>query len=205
MQKQIFDTQYEENYARLTLKYIYPKTHFNFICDDKPDIQNNVEKIGIEVTIATSEHEAISNAFFNKICGKNLSIKEITQLALKMYHCKNKEELPCYVNDGVFSPSKGLITPAAFLQNIINASKSKQAKMDNYNKESWKQIGLYLFTLMYFEEYEIISILPELVVSSDFDFYIINVLGDLYYIHKNAKYNKYIISDDDLKIFKKNA
>lgn len=205
MVKQKFNTKYNEIYAMLTLKYIYSDTYLNFICDEKPDIQNHIEKIGIEVVNAASKSEFIFNAFFNEINGKNLSIKEKKQKALKMYHCKKEENLPCYIGEIILSPLKGLFTPSAFLKEIINASKYKQLKIKNYNKQYWNQLGLYIYTLMHFEEYEIKTILPELVLSSDYDFFIINVLGDLYHVQKNLEYNKYIISNNDLKTFKQKA
>ena len=205
MAKQKFSTIYDENYARLTLKYIYPHNFQNFVCADKPDLQNVSDKIGFEVARATSNYESIYNAFANLAQDNNMSYEDKKKLAMKMFHVQDEKDLPCEIYSFGSSPSKGAISPTAFLEDIKERNRLKNLKIKNYNRTNWNQLALYLFASIPFEEYEIKSILSELVSDSDFDFYIINVFGDLYCIQKDTSYEKYTISEADLKIFKNEA
>lgn len=66
----MYRKKYYEEYARLTLKYIFQYPVENFICADKPDIQNKTNGIGIEVTRTGNQElmktDTYGNDFLNK-------------------------------------------------------------------------------------------------------------------------------------------
>lgn len=198
-----YDKVFYENYARLSLKYIYSGVH-DFICKDKPDLQNLKEGIGIEVVRAITEDEGNYLSFINEIADKHLSIEEKEIRMSKRLH-KKKDNISCEFFNSGSSPSKGLVTPLAYLDNILKWNREKNSKISDYKLGGWKQLGLYIFTFQDNTEQEIRAIIPKLCTESEFDFHIINAIDELYYIKKNQDYFKYLVSYDDLKSFKSEA
>lgn len=198
-----YDKVFYENYARLSLKYIYSDVH-DFICKDKPDLQNLEKGIGIEVVRAITEDEGNYLSFINEIANKNLTVEQKEIRMAKRLH-KQKENISCEFFNGGSSPSKGLVTPSAYLENVLKWNKEKNTKISDYKLGGWKQLGLYIFTFQDNTEQEIRTIIPKLCTESEFDFYIINAIDELYYIKKNQDYFKYLVSYDDMKFFKSEA
>jgi len=48
-----FDTNYYERYAELTLYSFFPEWKSHFTRSDRPDLQNEIDDVGIEVTSST--------------------------------------------------------------------------------------------------------------------------------------------------------
>ena len=69
--------EYYEKYAKISLVIVYNKKLINAELKDKPDIQDKVNDIGIEVTRSELNQECLADSISNKMFGKELSIEEI--------------------------------------------------------------------------------------------------------------------------------
>ena len=70
------DTYYYERYAKLTLEKSFPewKSHFSKV--DRPDLQNESENIGIEVTSSTPSQIREADSYGMKLLGKKVADEE---------------------------------------------------------------------------------------------------------------------------------
>lgn len=60
-----YNKLYEEIYAKLILEYYFKNYYFDLIHDDKPDLFNEKESLGIEVTCGVDKtFLELSNLFF---------------------------------------------------------------------------------------------------------------------------------------------
>ena len=110
--KHKYDKKYYEEYAMLTLKYILPDYANNFVHLDKPDLQNEIDGIGIEVTKADHQYYFENINYGRRYLGKKPTAEEINKFRGEFFLNENG-----YVY--AFSPTKGMITPSAVLTTNI--------------------------------------------------------------------------------------
>lgn len=202
-----YDKKYFEKYAQLTLEYIYPTYFKNFFNADSPDIQNTINSIGIEVCRAETDVDGKYIAFVNEYIGSNKTDEELTNLLCKRLKQDTKKTsflIKTCGDSRVFSQHKGLIDFDTYVSKIICAIKKKNNKIHIYKeKHNWKELGLYLFANITFQDYDIRNIISQIPKTKNhFDFFIINCFEILYLIKYNGSFQKYDISQEQLSNIK---
>ena len=138
----IGDKKYYENYARISIIEIYNKNLINAKLKDKPDIQDEINNIGIEVTRSELKNECIATSITNKFFGKNLSLSEL-ELCIK----RDFKTFDGTIGeiDGVnyISPSKGMIDYKVKIDKIV-ASIIKKKNLKKIILNLRKMIYIFL-------------------------------------------------------------
>jgi hypothetical protein len=70
-----FDTCFFERYAMVSLASLLGEHYSHLVNRDRPDLQDEVQGIGIEVTRAIHENKNVANALVNEMAGED--IKEV--------------------------------------------------------------------------------------------------------------------------------
>ncbi len=192
MEQKYYNKLYWEEYARLSLSVLFPEFHNHFFVSDKPDLQNNIENIGIEVTNATPEEYRERDAYATKYYGKMPTDKEITNFQGEFFFDKNGVVIGS-------SPTRGLVTPINYID-INHIIEEKKKKANNYTK--FRTLGIYIFSPLFLLDTDVETISS--MDTTPFDFLIINCQDVLYYIDKGEiKTND--ISSEQMCLFKREA
>ena len=67
-----FDTCFFERYAAVTLASLVGEPYARLVNRDRPDLQDEEQSIGIEVTRAIRENKNVANALVNEMAGKRI-------------------------------------------------------------------------------------------------------------------------------------
>lgn len=187
----MYRKKYYEEYARLTLKYIFQYPVENFICADKPDIQNKTNGIGIEVTRTGNQELMKTDAYGNDFLNKKPTEKKIERFGGKFFL---KDDGTVYG----YSASKGLFTPSICIcSSIACALQKKKSQFNSYTK--FNRMGLYCF--IGFSIADDIDIKEITALDFEpFDFLIVNSVDAVYNI-ENKKVKKISLTDqlEDIK------
>ena len=70
-----FDTCFFERYAMISLATLLGEHYAHLVNRDRPDLQDETQSIGIEVTRAIRENKNVANALVNEMAGEN--VKEV--------------------------------------------------------------------------------------------------------------------------------
>ena len=70
-----FDTCFFERYAMVTLATLLGEHYAHLVNRDRPDLQDEVQSLGIEVTRAIRENKNVANALVNEMAGE--AVKEV--------------------------------------------------------------------------------------------------------------------------------
>jgi hypothetical protein len=70
-----FDTCFFERYAMVSLATLLGEHYAHLVNRDRPDLQDETQSIGIEVTRAIRENKNVANALVNEMAGEN--VKEV--------------------------------------------------------------------------------------------------------------------------------
>ena len=70
-----FDTCFFERYAMVSLASLLGEHYAHLVNRDRPDLQDETQSIGIEVTRAIRENKNVANALVNKMAGED--VKEV--------------------------------------------------------------------------------------------------------------------------------
>lgn len=199
-----YDKQYYERYALLTICDILKINVENFEnSSDQPDLQNNFDSIGIEVTRAITDHEGYTNALSNKHFGQNKSGKAIKEeiLASKQIF---KGSIFVMDNDvAVISPSKGLTDFNSHLETARRSIDIKSEKQKSYKK--FKKNYLYLFLgHSLFSKKMINEFLSNEIQKTNFDGIMINCIDRIYFLEK-SKFKVFKINENELEYYKLNS
>ena len=81
----MYDKEFYEKYARASLKFFYEDKHKNFVLSECPDIQNDIDNIGIEVTRGISEYEGKFSRLANECIENNLNLNQRFSRANRMF------------------------------------------------------------------------------------------------------------------------
>ena len=198
------DKKYYENYARISLIGLYNKNLLNAKLEDKPDIQDEISDIGIEVTRADLKNECMAASITNKFFGKNLSLDEL-EACIKSDFKTFDGKIGEIEGVNYISPSKGMIDYKSKLDKIIDAIANKTKKFkENYTK--FKENDLYIFTMdSCITLSDIKKIMKNEIISRcPFDNIFINCIDRIYICNKR-EIKEIEISSAQLKKFKKEA
>ena len=198
-----FNKNYYEKYALLTIVDCLKLNLNNFRLSDKPDIRNDVDSIGIEVTRAITTHQGYTNALSSKYFGKGKSGSSIKE-KIEEEHPNFKGYVGLIDGETVFiSSSKGLTDT----QNRLNVAKQsildKERKRHSYKLFDRNYLYVFLGTAI-FSEYEITDFLSDLAKEVKFDGIFMNCIDKIGF-HKPEGNNIFSISDQKLKKYKVGA
>ena len=70
-----FDTCFFERYAMVSLATLLGEHYANLVNRDRPDLQDEAQSLGIEVTRAIRENKNVANALVNEMAGED--VKEV--------------------------------------------------------------------------------------------------------------------------------
>ena len=76
-----FDTCFFERYAMISLATLLGEHYAHLVNRDRPDLQDEAQSLGIEVTRAIRENKNVANALVNEMAGED--IKEVNAEDLK--------------------------------------------------------------------------------------------------------------------------
>lgn len=125
-----------EYFALEILKFCFGDTYDSFFVSDKPDIQNDEKRIGIEVTEAISREQAqISGEFTKYQFENNQTVRERRKTIIEARGGK-LDEL------GLTYPVKNSDIEKRIFQNALN---SKMEKLESYKEAGFTQIGLFIY------------------------------------------------------------
>ena len=200
----MYDTPFYEKYAKLTLDDISGYSASNLVLSDKPDIKNDADNVGIEVTCAVVEKEVAGEQFVEKFLNKhgrnNLSDDTVEELQSKCFG-------ECFIrsdNNYIgYIPTKGLTSVSSYRDNV---RKAISKKADTFNKngfEKFKVNELYIFTFQPFNENDISLIMTGLE-DIPFDKIYFNC-GDEIFTWTTTKIEKFSIPKEKLSDYKKEA
>ena len=209
-----YDKKYFEEYAKQSLAFFLNEKMDNFLTTgtERPDLQNPSDSIGIEVTQAISEHEAMSNNLCNRFFGKGLSGDDIKNEISKnpKYWNKFKGNITSIGKTAAVSPTCGLVDFKEHLNKIsfcIEKNLKKINKANHYN--IFKSNYLYIFSHnSLIDKDDIERLFPELKTLQDYspikyDAYMINCINKIYIIYSNNfRISLHEYNDEDLRGFK---
>lgn len=135
-----FDTCFFERYAMVSLATLLGEHYAHLVNRDRPDLQDEEQGIGIEVTRAIRENKNVANALVNEMAGED--VKEV-----------NAEDL-CHINQSGYAYGLGDGTLIGrneyeFWSLALPLKRILEIKMDKVNNGfygDFDEFGLFVFT-----------------------------------------------------------
>lgn len=197
----MYDKYFFEKYARVSLEFFYKEKLSNFVCSECPDLQNETENIGIEVTRGISQYSGKMARLASECMEKNLTLNQKFSRANRMFR---KNFLGVIHESGAFviaDPQNGEDSVELHIREIFEKIKIKIDKFEKLYKK-FDTNCLYVFS-----EYPLKSkdiwILADWMSAenlTEYDFYFINALDRIYIInsHDNFSFAKHKYSAAEL-------
>lgn len=186
----MYDKEFYEKYAKASLKFFYEEIHKNFFLSECPDIQNDIDNIGIEVTRGISEYSGKFSRLANECLEQNLPLEQRFSRANRMFR---KNFLGVIHESNAFviaDPQNGEDYYELHIRQIIEKVKIKIEKLDKlYKKYEWN--CLYVFSEYPFKSKQI-WVLADLMNAeklNQYDIYFINALDRLFVINTRDNFN----------------
>lgn len=190
-----FDKNYYERYAKLTLDTAFPEWGLHFALADRPDLQNETDGIGIEVTSSTPSQIREVDSLGAKLLGKKVSVEEEKRFRGQLL-------LTCDRVAWAYSPTKGLVDSDRSPDIIASISHKRSVWIEKQYKD-FRVKGLYIFIgTGVFDDW----MLEEIEKADSFSFFqivIINAMDRIYYYQDGWKKKEF--TDEELAEFKKKA
>ena len=135
-----FDTCFFERYAMVSLASLLGEHYAHLVNRDRPDLQDEIQSIGIEVTRAIRENKNVANALVNEMAGED--VKEV-----------NAEDLR-HINQSGYAYGLGDGTIIGcneyeFWSLALPLKRILEIKMDKVNNGfygDFHEFGLFVFT-----------------------------------------------------------
>ena len=135
-----FDTCFFERYAMVSLATLLGEHYAHLVNRDRPDLQDETQSIGIEVTRAIRENKNVANALVNEMAGED--VKEV-----------NAEDL-LHINQSGYAYGLGDGTLIGrneyeFWSLALPLKRILEIKMDKVNNGfygDFNEFGLFVFT-----------------------------------------------------------
>ena len=134
-----FDTCFFERYAMHSLNTLLGERYAHLVNSDRPDLQDEANGIGIEVTRAIVESRNVANALINEMAGQE--VKEVDEDLLRMQESGYSYGLNTH--DAIGSKEYEYWALALPMKRILE---SKLRKVNNGFYGSFNEFGLYVFT-----------------------------------------------------------
>ena len=135
-----FDTCFFERYAMVSLAALLGEHYAHLVNRDRPDLQDEAQSIGIEVTRAIRENKNVANALVNEMAGED--VKEVN--AEDMLHI-NQSGYAYGLGDGsiIGRNEYEFWSLALPLRRILEI---KMDKVNNGFYGDFNEFGLFVFT-----------------------------------------------------------
>ena len=135
-----FDTCFFERYAMVSLASLLGEHYAHLVNRDRPDLQDEAQSIGIEVTRAIRENKNVANALVNEMAGED--VKEVN--AEDMLHI-NQSGYAYGLGDGsiIGRNEYEFWSLALPLRRILEI---KMDKVNNGFYGDFNEFGLFVFT-----------------------------------------------------------
>lgn len=185
---------YWECYAKFVLEELLPEKFTNLILSDKPDLQDNVSCVGVEVTIADNQKQLEAERLYSTLHYKNEN--------QKAYAIERIKKLGAKVHDGFMMGIKG----SDDFERINNAIKTKCETIAKDGYELFDEYHLFIFSSIYAVDYMLQEELQYLITEDIGKFYrVIYVLvpGGMYCF--DLTINGYKVFDIDSNMQHKQA
>lgn len=134
-----YDTCFFERYAMYSLEALLGERYAHLVNADRPDLQDEEQGIGIEVTRAITEDKNVANSLINEMAGR--TVKEVDEDLLKIQESGYSYGLD--LNYSVGSNEYNYWALALPMKRILE---SKLWKANNGFYGDFKEFGLYVFT-----------------------------------------------------------
>lgn len=134
-----YDTCFFERYAMYSLEALLGERYAHLINADRPDLQDEEQGIGIEVTRAIVEDKNVANSLINEMAGRQ--VKEVNEDLLKIQESGYSYGLD--LNYSVGSNEYNYWALALPMKRILQ---SKLWKVNNGFYGEYNEFGLYVFT-----------------------------------------------------------
>lgn len=134
-----YDTCFFERYAMYSLEALLGERYSHLVNADRPDLQDEQQGIGIEVTRAITEDKNVANSLINEMAGKQ--VKEVNEDLLKIQESGYSYGLDTHYAMG--SNEYNYWTLALPMKRILE---SKLWKVNNGFYGDFNEYGLYVFT-----------------------------------------------------------
>ena len=179
------DKRYYEKFALYSLESLFKEEFVHFVCAESPDLQDDFDNIGIEVTRGISDYEGRFKRLCNECTERNLSLKARFKQANRMFR-KNFLGVFHESNGWVITdPSYGKRKEKFHVETILEKIEIKSDKLERIYKK-FNVNGLYIFAEFPLNLLDIVLIASKISKRPlSFDYYFINVPGKLYFINAN--------------------
>ena len=188
-------TGYFNKLAQLKIQQIFPEWKLDLV--DKPDLQDETNNIGIEVTIAKDKVDGIFDSVWDEWAGKGITSNEFRDKFTNPYF---KEQIIPDMEHPVCIKVSGNLD--VIITKILGAIIKKTRKFSDYKK--FKKNGLFVFCEPLWEEQ--FSTLKQLIHEGNypFDFFIISMTNKMLLIENN-ELKIYDIDFDKIEELKKES
>ena len=135
-----FDTCFFERYAMVSLATLLGEHYAHLVNRDRPDLQDEEQSIGIEVTRAIRENKNVANALVNEMAGED--VKEVN--AEDLHHI-NQSGYAYGLGDGTLIGRNEY----EFWSLALPLKRILEIKMDKVNNGfygEFNEFGLFVFT-----------------------------------------------------------
>ena len=155
-------TGYFNKLAQLKIQQIFPEWKLELV--DKPDLQDETNNIGIEVTIAKDKVDGIFDSVWNEWTGKGITSNEFRDKFTNTYF---KEKIIPDMEHPVCVKVNGNLDPV--ITKILGAIETKSEKFKGYKKFNKNGLFIYCPEPLWKEQF---SVLTQCVyeVKHPFDF-----------------------------------
>lgn len=190
-----YDKHNYERYAKLTLDIAFPEWRMHFKKCDRPDLQDEIDGIGIEVTSSTPSYIRKADSYGAELLGRKVSVEEEESFLGEFFLTPDRVAF-------AYSPTKGLVDSDRSPEIIASISRKRSVWKEKKYKDFCVQ-GLYIFIgTAVFDDW----MLEKIEKSKDFHFFqivIINAMDRIYYYQDGWKKKEF--TDEELAEFKKKA
>lgn len=188
-----YDKHYFERYALLTLHCVFPEWKDHFVRSERPDLQNETDGIGIEVTSSTPAHIREVDSYGAKLLGKAVSETDEKRFRGDLFLTSERVAF-------AYSPIKGL-EDSDKSPEIIFAISHKHDIWEGYKEFNVR--GVYIFTGTSIIDEEMLEKVEKSEAFSYFQLVFINAMDKMYYYQNGWKKKEF--TDEELVEFKKKA
>ncbi len=189
--------RYEECYAKILLERVYPEMYTDLSILDKPDLQNDVLQVGVEVTSAVPNSLREAKACWIK--ASNTNDKKI-----KSKYVKRMEQLGYTYTGGMQNWLKEDIDQLyeeTSLVDLETSIRSKIEKIDRGGYKEFKNMDLYIdamFSFFSINDDELFELMKNVNVGKyHFRKIIINVIEDNEIVMIDTDEEKYSVTSYD--------
>ena len=135
-----FDTCFFERYAMVSLATLFGEHYVHLVNRDRPDLQDETQSIGIEVTRAIRENKNVANALVNEMAGKK--VMEVNHADLRQI---SQSGYAYGLSDGQIMGEKEV----EYWSLALPLKRILEIKMDKVNNGfygDFQEFGLFVFT-----------------------------------------------------------